>query len=427
MTNKAGMKARVSSFLVPITRPLGRALVPIRLALRAIRRNALRATLTVLGILIGVAAVVIVTSLGAGARDSVSRQLDSLGSNLIFLIPRSTAASGARSRTVTGRLTEEDARAILRESVSIARVSPTIVTRVQVFNGDSSYSTQVTGVTSDWFTVHGWTFTTGGMWTDGDALLKAKVCILGETVKQRLFGSQDPVGEVVRVGSYPYRVTGVLAAKGDLFGGDQDDIVVTPLGGVRARFARMAPGTVQMMTLTATSADTTDRAVAQITSVLRQRHRIRDGAEPDFETRTQKEIQEVQQTVFTVLTVLLVSAAAISLLVGGIGIMNIMLVSVTERTREIGIRMAIGAREGDILMQFLVEATVLSFLGGVAGAAVGAGCVAAIGSALGWPMSVSAVSLGISLFVSAAIGIAFGYFPARRAAKLDPIDALRHE
>jgi len=407
--------------------PLDRALVPIRLALRAIRRNLMRATLTVLGILIGVAAVVIVTSLGAGARDAVSRQLDSLGSNLIFLIPRSTAASGARSRTVTGRLTEEDARAILRESVSVERVSPTITARVQVFNGDSSYSTQVMGVSSAWFKVHNWTFASGGIWSDGDAALKAKVCILGETVKKRLFGSQDPVGQVVRVGSYPYRVVGVLEPKGDLFGSDQDDVLVTSLGGVRSRFARMAPGTVQMMTLTATSADTTDRAVDQITSVLRQRHHIRDGAQIDFETRTQKQIQDVQQTIFMVLTVLLVSAAAISLLVGGIGIMNIMLVSVTERTREIGIRMAIGAREGDILMQFLVEATVLSFLGGVAGAALGAACVAAIGRALDWPMMVSGVSLAVSLLTSAAIGIAFGFFPARRAAKLDPIDALRHE
>ncbi|WP_394823320.1 ABC transporter permease [Pendulispora albinea] len=413
--------------LLPITRPLGRALVPIRLALRAIRRNAMRATLTVLGILIGVAAVVIVTSLGAGARDAVSRQLDTLGSNLIFLFPRSTSASGARSRTVTGRLTEEDARAIVRESTSVARVSPTIATRVQVFNGDSSYSTQVMGVTSEWFAVHRWTFAAGAMWSDGDALLKAKVCILGQTVKTRLFGSQDPVGQVIRIGNYPYRITGVLDGKGDLFGGDQDDIVVTPLGGVRSRFARMAPGTVHSMTLTATSAETTDRAVEQITSVLRQRHRLHEGAEPDFEMHTQKEIQEVQQTIFTVLTVLLVAAAAISLLVGGIGIMNIMLVSVTERTREIGIRMAIGAREGDILLQFLVEAVVLSFLGGVAGAAVGAVCVAGIGHALGWSMSVSGVSLAISLIVSAVIGIAFGFFPARRAAKLDPIDALRHE
>ncbi len=410
-----------------LLRPVGRALTPVKLALRAIRRNLLRASLTVLGILIGVAAVVIVTSLGAGARDAVSGQLDSLGTNVIFLFPRSTAASGAKSRTVTGRLTEEEGRAILREAVSVERAAPTIATRVQVFNGDSSYTTQVTGVTSSWFQVHDWTFERGGMWSEGDATLKAKVCVIGHTVQARLFGSQDPVGQIVRVGTYPYRIVGVLAPKGDAFGNDQDDVLVTPIGGMRSRFVRMAPGTVNMFALTAKSADTTDRAVAQITSVLRERHHVREGNEPDFDMRTQKEIQEVQQTIFTVLTLLLVSAAAISLLVGGIGIMNIMLVSVTERTREIGIRMAIGAREGDILLQFLVEAMVLSFLGGLAGAAVGALCVAAMGRALDWNMHVSGASLGISLFTSAFIGIAFGFFPARRAAKLDPIDALRHE
>ncbi|HWL86042.1 MAG TPA: ABC transporter permease, partial [Polyangiaceae bacterium] len=380
---------RAASFVQPILRPIGRAFVPVRLALRAIRRNVLRATLTVLGILIGVASVVVVTSLGTGARDAVSSQLDSLGSNLIFLFPQSSSASGAKSRTVMGRLTEEDGRAILREAVSIDGVSPTITTRVQVFYGDSSYSTQVTGVTAPWFKVNNWTFARGGQWTESDATLKAKVCVIGHTVQARLFGSEDPMGRILRVGTYPYRIVGVLEPKGDAFGSDQDDILVTPIGGVRSRFVRMAPGTVNMFTLTSKSADTTDRAVAQITSVLRERHHVREGNEPDFAMRTQKEIQDVQETIFTVLTLLLVAAAAISLLVGGIGIMNIMLVSVSERTREIGIRMAIGAREADILLQFLIEAMVLSFLGGVAGAIVGAACVAAVGHALGWPMQVS--------------------------------------
>ena len=399
----------------------------IRIAVRAITRNALRAALTVLGILIGVAAVVTVTALGAGARAAVSRQIDAIGSNLIFVSPQATAASGARGRVTQGRLTEEDARAVLRDSVSVAQANAGLQSRAQVVWGDSNTTTNISGVMRSFFDVQNWKFAHGGMWDEHDEATKAKVCVLGETVREHLFGNEDPVGRVVRIGKYPYRVVGVLAPKGDAFGNDQDDIVVVPIAGMRSRFVRTSPGQVYYIAFQARSADTTDRAVQQITEVLRQRHHIREGAEPDFQIRTQKEIQELQTTVFTVLTALLVAAAAISLVVGGIGIMNIMLVSVTERTREIGIRMAIGARAADIRTQFLVEAVVLSMLGGLAGAAIGGAIIAGLGRALGWPMGMSPTALTVAVGVSAAIGVAFGFFPARNASQLDPIEALRHE
>jgi putative ABC transport system permease protein len=406
---------------------IGRLLVPVRLAFRAIRRNAMRAALTVLGILIGVASVVTVASLGTGARDMVSKQLESIGSNMIFVSPQSKVASGLRSKTGMGRITEDDAHAIQREAVSIAMVSPVISALVPATNGDRTHTAQLQGVTPMWFTVHKWDLARGAVWSEHDDALKAKVCILGQTARDRLFGTEDPVGHVIRLGRYPCRVVGLLTPKGDLFGRDQDDQILMPLGGVRARYARTPPGTVHYLELSATSPETTDRAVSQVTSILRQRHRIREGTEPDFRIQTQKAILEVQGQIFGVLTMLLTAAAAISLLVGGIGIMNIMLVSVAERTREIGIRMAIGAREGDIRMQFLVEAIVLSMLGGACGAVLGGAVVSGAGKALGWSMSVSAMSLGVALLVSAAIGITFGFFPARRASKLDPIEALRHE
>ncbi len=398
----------------------------VRIALRAIRRNVLRATLTVLGILIGVAAVVTVTALGGGARDAVSRQLDTIGTNLIILSPDNNAASGARVKS-PGRLTEEDGKAVQRESVSIATMAPIVQTRAQVVYKDSNTSTGVTGTSLSYFTVRSWKIARGALWDEHDEATRAKVCVLGATVAQHLFAGEDPVGHVIRVGRFPYRIVGVLETKGEAFGQDQDDVIVMPLGGMRARFVHASPGQVYTLMFQATSADTTDRAVDQIESVMRQRHRIREGARPDFMIRTQKAIQDVQQVIYVVLTLLLVSAAAISLVVGGIGIMNIMLVSVTERTREIGIRMAIGAREQDIRTQFLVEALVLSLLGGLAGASLGWLAIKGIGGALGWPMSMSPLALAVSLGVSGLIGVGFGFFPAQRASRLDPIVALRRE
>ena len=405
---------------------MNRILIAIRIAFRAIQRNMLRASLTVFGILIGVAAVVIVTALGAGARDSVGHQLDSIGTNLIFVWPDRTVASGARTKG-TGRMTEEDCRSVMREAVSVANMHPQLMSRAPVIYGDSNTTTGVVGTTLSFFALHNWPFARGGPWDEHDEATKAKVCVIGETVRAHLFGSADPVGRVIRIGNFPYTVVGVLAPKGEIFGNDQDDTIVTPIGGVRSRFMRTAPGQVNALTFSSTSADTTDRAVDQITSILRQRHHIPDGAPSDFEIQTQKDMQAIQGAIYVILTLLLVAVAGISLVVGGIGIMNIMLVSVTERTREIGIRMAIGAREADIRTQFLVEAVVLSLLGGLAGVGLGAVVIAGIAKALDWKMSMDPLALTVSVLVSAAIGIGFGFFPARRASRLDPIEALRHE
>ncbi|HEX7664790.1 MAG TPA: ABC transporter permease [Polyangiaceae bacterium] len=398
----------------------------IRLAFTAIRRNLLRATLTVFGILVGVAAVVTVTALGAGARDSVGHQLDSIGSNLIFVWPDRVAVSGARTKGA-GRMTEEDGRAVVRESVSLAGFHPQLMTRVSIVYGDSNTTTNVLGTSLSFFTLHNWDVARGKLWDEHEEATKAKVCILGQTVATHLFGSTDPVGRVIRIGNFPYTVVGVLTPKGEIFGNDQDDTIVMPIGGVRSRFVHTAPGQVNALTFASTTSDNTDRAVAQITQILRQRHRLPEGSPSDFEVKTQKDLQEMQGSIYVILTLLLVAIAAISLIVGGIGIMNIMLVSVTERTREIGIRMAIGAREADIRTQFLVEATVLSLLGGLGGVALGGVLIAGIGKALDWNMSMDPLALTVSVIVSAAIGIGFGFFPARRASRLDPIEALRHE
>ena len=399
------------------------------LALRAVVRNPMRASLTVLGILIGVAAVVTVTALGSGARDNVAKQIEALGSNFLIVFPQAVRMSGARGSQGSGmRLTEDDGRAILNQSTSVTAVAPSLGALVQVVYGDQNWLTSCVGTTLAYLDVRNWPVANGYGWQTHDELVKSKVLLLGATVARNLFGSEDPVGRTVRIGRYPYRVVGVLASKGEApFGGDQDDVVVMPSSSFRARILRTPPGFAGALLASASSPDTVDRAARQIDAILRQRHRIGDGRDPDFIIRTQKEFAAMQGRIYGILTNLLVFVAAISLMVGGIGVMNIMLVSVTERTREIGIRMAIGAREGDIRVQFLVEAVVLSLLGGVAGVVVGALVTSVLRRVLEWHMTLAATPIVISLVVSAAIGIGFGFLPATRAARLDPIEALRHE
>ncbi len=399
-----------------------------RLAITSIVRSTLRASLTILGILIGVAAVVTVTALGAGAREQVSSQIEGMGSNVIMIGPQSAAASGAKSALGGVRLTEDDGRAILREAVSVSDVAPALRSGGQVVAGERNWSTQIIGTTRAFFPVRNWHVVRGAEWDEHDEATKAKVVIIGTTVAEKLFGTDDPVGRQLRIGRYAWKIVGVLESKGEApFGGDQDNQVVMPIGSMRGRVMRTAPGFAGVLLVSARSAETTQRAVAQIDSILRQRHRIEDGREPDFWIRTQQEFQQMQGAIYSLLTVLLVCIAAVSLVVGGIGVMNIMLVSVTERTREIGIRMAIGARANDIMLQFLVEAVVLALIGGLAGALTGLGIIKFFGDVLEWPMKLDPAALTIAIMTSALTGIAFGFFPARRAAGLDPIVALRHE
>jgi putative ABC transport system permease protein len=400
-----------------------------RLAILSIGRSTLRAGLTILGILIGVMAVVTVTALGAGARDQVSSQIENMGSNVIMIAPQSNASSGAKGALgSTVRLTEEDGRAILREAVSVTAVTPALRSGGQVMAGDKNWLTQFIGANRSFFKVRSWKVARGAEWDEHDEATKSKVCILGTTVADKLFGAEDPVGRYVRIGKHQWKVIGVLESKGEApFGGDQDNMVLMPISAMRGRVTKTAPGFAGVLLISATSADTTRRAVSQIDSILRQRHRIEEGREPDFWIRTQQEFQAMQGAIYGLLTVLLICIAAVSLVVGGIGVMNIMLVSVTERTREIGIRMAIGARANDIMTQFLVEAVVLALIGGLSGALAGVGLIHFLGTTLQWPMKLDPTALGVAIFTSAMTGIAFGFFPARRAAGLDPIVALRHE
>jgi len=398
----------------------------VRLALRAIGRSKLRAGLTVLGILIGVAAVVVVVALGTGVRQKVLGEISTLGANIIYIFPQATNASGAQRDS--GRLTEADGLAILKEATSVAAVTPYSSLSAQVVADDKNVATQIMGTAQSYWAVRDFKFVAGQSWTDSDELLKAKVCVIGDTVRENLFGERDPVGQYVRIGRYPYRVIGVLAKKGQSpFGEDQDDRVLMPIGSFRARIMPTTPGRVHQLMASATDARTVDRAVMQVEQILRQRHKIDPDDEPDFVIRTQAELRRSQEQIFDSLQVLLASIAAVSLLVGGIGVMNIMLVSVTERTREIGIRMAIGAAEGDIMVQFLVEAVVLSLIGGILGLGLGLGLISVLTQALGWSMELPLSAVIAALGTSGGIGVVFGFFPARRAAQLDPIVALRNE
>jgi len=396
----------------------------IKVALRALMRNTMRSILTALGIIIGVGAVIAMVSIGNGAKAQVEAQVASLGQNVITVFSGSMSSGGMRGGWGSSpSLTIEDAEAIEREVTGIVGVSPEVRDRNQVLANGLNWNTSVNGESPDYPDIRSWKIASGAMFSDQDVRSVAKVCVIGKTVADQLFANSDPVGQTLRIRNIPFKVLGVLDSKGfNLFGQDQDDAVLVPYTSHMKRLSRRSY--ISSILIQAASADVIDKVQKDITEVLTQR---RKGREPDFTVRNQVELAQTATATTQTMTLLLAAIASVSLLVGGIGIMNIMLVSVTERTREIGIRLAIGAHGSDVLMQFLIEATILSSLGGVIGILLGIGSSQLVSHLNGWPVLVSTASVVIAFVFSAAVGMFFGFYPARKAAQLDPIDALRYE
>jgi putative ABC transport system permease protein len=390
-------------------------------------RNKLRSFLTMLGIIIGVGAVIAMMAVGTGAQVSIQQQIASLGTNVLLIFPGSLNQGGVR--TGTGSVTTlnaDDLAAIQTQCPSVGMVSPVIMTSGQLVFGEQNWGTRVTGSNPDYFEIRSWPLSSGVPFTDADVRSATKVCVLGQTIVDNLFKGSNAIGAVIRIKKMPFKVVGVLSAKGQSAQGqDQDDIVIAPYSTVQKKM--MGVTYLGMMMVSAVSEQSMGDAQSQITDLLRTRHKIQPWEDNDFTVRSQTEIANAASATTKVLTVLLASIASISLLVGGIGIMNIMLVSVTERTREIGIRMSIGARGRDILLQFLVEAVVLSMAGGLIGVIMGIGSSNLISKLAGWPTVVAASSVGLAFLFAAGVGIFFGFYPARKAAMLNPIDALRYE
>ncbi|MCK6554169.1 ABC transporter permease [Candidatus Binatia bacterium] len=403
----------------------------VRAAFRALRRNKMRSALTMLGIVIGVAAVIAMVGVGRGADAAVQEQIRSLGTNVLMIIPGATTAAGARSGWGgVSTLTAGDARAIEKDCPAVATVTYFRRQVVQVVNGDLNWSTVAQGATPDFLAVREWPVSSGSAFTERDEETANRVAVLGQTVVDNVFGpGQDPVGTTIRIKNVPFTVIGVLAAKGQTaWGQDQDDLVLMPFSTAERRvLGSQLLGTVDMIWASAVAADEIDEAIGQITDVLRQRHRIQPGEDDDFTVRSLNDMARASQMANQVMANLLLSVAAISLLVGGIGIMNILLVSVTERTREIGLRMAVGAKARHILLQFLVEAVTLSMVGGVLGVGLGLGAAELLAYFSGWPMLIAPSAVVGAFLFSGAVGVFFGYYPARKAARLDPIVALRYE
>jgi len=401
-----------------------------RIAFKALGRNKMRSGLTMLGIIIGVGAVIAMIAIGSGAKARIQEQIASMGSNLLIVLSGSATSGGFRwgSGSVP-TLTAEDAKAIAMELSAVKYSAPVLQGVTQVVFGNQNWSTITYASTPEAMLIRDWPVTKGRTLTQADVDGAAKVCLLGQTVVDNLFGEIDPVGQVVRIKKFPFTVAGVLSIKGQTtWGHDQDDVVYVPLTtGMRLLFGQQFPGMVRSISVQATGPDTMKQAEEQITQLLRQRHRIRPSQENDFTVRNLTEAMSAAEESAKVMSLLLGAIASISLLVGGIGIMNIMLVSVTERTREIGIRMAVGARRRDILYQFLIEALVLSLIGGVIGLFLGVGASKLISHFFRWATLISPQALLLSFSFAGGVGIFFGFYPARKAAKLDPIEALRYE
>ena len=402
----------------------------LRVSFRALGRNKMRTFLTMLGIIIGVGAVIAMVSIGAGAKQAVEDRFSSMGTNLLFVSPGSKNAQGVR----TGfggfqTLKADDAKAIKDECPSVLDVSPSVSSRSQVILGNKNWNTSVQGTGAGYPEIRKWPVEFGSYFDESQVKAGAKVCVLGSEVRKNLFDTDDPIGKVIRIKKVPFTVIGVLVAKGESAGfGSRDDQICIPYTTHMMRIQKT--DYISSIDVAAVSADTTTKAVQEITDLLRNRHKIMPGSDDDFQVRNMADIAESAADATNILTLLLGSIASISLLVGGIGIMNIMLVSVTERIREIGIRMSIGAKEKDILLQFLVEAIVLSLFGGLLGIALGVGVsklLKFIPIFASITTVVSPSSVLLAFLFSASVGVFFGFYPARKASKLDPIDALRYE
>jgi putative ABC transport system permease protein len=404
-----------------------RPLATLRIAVRALRRNKLRSTLTALGIIIGVSAVIAMVSIGNGAKSQVEAQIASLGQNVILVFAGNFSAGGVRSGWGgAGTMVVEDAEAIAREIPGVIAVSPEVRRRRQLVANGLNWGTQVMGEGVDYLEIRDWPLADGAMFTEQDVRSAGKVCIIGKTIANELFPNQNVVGENLRINDIPFKVVGVLTAKGlSVMGSDQDDVVVVPYTTMMKRISRRT--SLNAILVQAASSKISTRVQNDIASLLRQRHRTTGGRDDDFTIRGQEEIADAATATTRTMTVLLGAIASVSLIVGGIGIMNIMLVSVTERTREIGIRMAVGAHSRDILLQFLIEAVTLSSIGGVIGIILGVSASQILSAVAHWPTLISVTAIVVAFVFSAAVGIFFGFYPARKASRLDPIDALRYE
>ena len=407
-----------------------RLLASLRIALRALMVNKMRSALTMLGIIIGVGAVIAMIAVGSGAKQRIADQIASMGSNMLIVLSGSSTSGGLRfgSGTVP-TLKVDDAKAILTEIPSVKYVAPSIGGVAQIVFGNQNWSTVVTGTTPEVLEIREWPLILGRSFTQQDVDGATKVCLLGKTVVENLFGGVDPIGQIVRIKKVPFTVVGVLASKGQsTYGTDQDDTIFVPLTTAQKRlFGMQFPGMVRLIAVQAQSPEVMKEVENQINDLLRQRHRLQPGQDNDFSVRNLTEIATSAEQSAKVMSLLLGAIASISLIVGGIGIMNIMLVSVTERTREIGIRIAVGAKGRDILLQFLIESLVLSLIGGITGIAIGVAGTLVLATFTQWPILFSINAIFLAFLFSGSVGVFFGFYPARKASMLNPIEALRYE
>ena len=397
-------------------------------AYRSLSRNMLRTFLTMLGIIIGVASVIAMLAIGEGSKQNIQASISSMGTNSIMIMPGSISQGGVHLEAGSQQnLTREDAEAIGLKCDAVMYVSPIVQSGAQVITGSQNWRTSVMGVFPDYFASRNLIIQDGNLFTLSDDKAAAKVCIVGLTVVTNLFGENaNPVGQTIRINRIPFKIIGVMERKGqNTFGQDQDDIVIAPFATVQKRM--LSTKNVRMIMISAKSEELIDEAKEQIAQLIRIRHKVSKEEEDDFMIRTQSDLSNIFGSISKVLTILLASIASISLLVGGIGIMNIMLVSVTERTREIGIRLAVGAKSKDVLVQFMIESIFISFLGGFVGIGLGISVSMLVANLGGWPITITVFSILLSFLFSAFVGLFFGWYPARKAANLNPIDALRYE